>query len=542
MSTEDQALPPKRDNEPLVNRPGGRAPRNRSKPSVLPNRNTTVATDTADGPKKPRRRGPKPSISDTQSNNGSRNGTESATSRPRPAKPNPPSVSSSAKGKGVRPAAAHAPDSSNSGVGGSSPRPRSRPNKPRPASFAAQASLAEDAVAGKPRGQNRPRRRQNNPKPATASPAASAPTKQPPPLKILQRNPPKPKEQTRQQGRVQPKSKPIPKSAAKPKSKQLVEPNLSAIRTAPMSSAATTETQDMLAAKTAIAGSTANRPLPAPRSKPVHKSVKLCIRWLPADLPEHVFWRAIESALPWFDAANTGSVEQRKRFVLTALLPGHDNPQDDMEDSKAKEPLKEDDSSEDTMASQEHIATKGATTEVMQSFYESKNLARLDSEPYWRRFVPGKQHASKAKPVEPSCAYIAFASDAEAGHFYRKFHGHVFGRVGGVQWRARVELAKFQSLFIEEHMVSDPLNGTIDSDPDFMAFLDPRVQEKPPQQVSYAAAVGGSDKKVTPLIRYLRELKAKKNLSQSKAAGKKVKPPTQQQQKESSKKPRRRNR
>ncbi|KAJ2611347.1 hypothetical protein H4S08_003202 [Coemansia sp. RSA 1365] len=539
MSTEDQAPPPKRDNEPLVCRPAGRPPRNRSKPSVPLNRNTT-ATDTVDAPKKPRRRGPKPSTSDPQSNNSSRNGTDTA-NRPRPAKPNP-AAAPFTKGKGVRPAAAHAPDSLNSGAGASSPKPRSKPNKPRPASSAAQASPAEDAEAGKPRGQTRPRRRQNNAKPAAAGPTASAPTKQPPALKILQRNPPKPKEKTHQQGRAQPKPKPTPKFAAKPKSKQLAEPNIPAIPTASVSSAATIEKRGILAAKTAIAGSTANIPLPAPRSKPVHKSVKLCIRWLPADLPEHVFWRAIESALPWFDAADTGSVEQRKRFVLTALLPGHDHSQGDMDDPKAKEPLEEDDGSENTMASQEHIATEGATTEVMQSFYESKNLARLDSEPYWRRFVPGKQHTGKAKPVEPSCAYIAFASDAEAGHFHRKFHGHVFGRAGGMQWRARVELAAFQSLSIEEHVVSDPLNGTIDSDPDFMAFLDPRVQEKPPQQASYAAAVGGSEEKVTPLIRYLRELKAKKNLSQSKAAGKKAKPPALLQQKESSKKPRRRNR
>ncbi|KAJ2795470.1 hypothetical protein H4R20_005867 [Coemansia guatemalensis] len=551
MSTEDQALPPKRDNEPLVTRPGGRAPRNRPKPAGAPaNRNSPAATaESADAPKKPRRRGPKPSA--PLPNNGSRNGSEAADNpRPRPAKPNAAAAASSpAKGKGVKPPA-HVPDSSNAGAGGSAQKQRSKPNKPRPAPSAAQVPPTEDAAAEKPRGQARPRRKQNSGKPGPASPAASAstavPTKQPPAPKILQRNPPKPKEQPRQQPRAQPKPKPTPKPVAKPKTKLSAEPSSPAVPTATVASVATVEAQTAAVADTLVAAAErpASRPPPAPRSKPAHRSVKLCIRWLPADLPEHVFWRAIEPSLPWFDAASIGSVVQRKRFVLTALLPGHDQSQSDADGLKATEPTEEDEGSEDTMTPQEHIATEGATTAVPQSFYESENLARLDCAPYWRRFVAGKQHASKAKPVEPSCAYIAFASDAEAGHFYRRFHGHVFGREGGVQWRARVELTAFQSLPVGEHAVPDPLEDTIDADPDFMAFLDPRVQQKPPQHASYAAAVGGSEEKVTPLIKYLRELKAKKNLPQSKAAGKKAKPapPQQQQQKESTKKQRRRNR
>ncbi|KAJ2079122.1 hypothetical protein H4R24_004000 [Coemansia sp. RSA 988] len=550
MSTEDQALPPKRDNEPLVTRPGGRPPRNRPKPAPT-NRNSPAATVESVDAKKPRRRGPKNSVaaaSATQPNNAPRNGPEPSAARPRPPKPNA-AAASSAKGKSVRPPV-HVSDSSN--AGGSAPKPRSKPNKPRPASSAAQGHSAEDAAAGKPRAQARPRRRQNSTKPGAAGPSAPvstvAPAKQPPVPKILQRNPPKPKEQLRQQARPQPKPKPTAKHKTKlpaePKSPATPVGSVPSLTTAEMRGAAAIEAAvaDMPVASAEIP---ASRPSPVSRSKPIHRSVKLCIRWLPADLPEHVLWRAIESALPWFDAACIGSVAQRTRFVLTALLPGHDQPQGDTDASKAAEPIEEDEGSEDTMTPQEHIATEGATTAVPQSYYESENLARLDCAPYWRRFVAGKQHANKAKPAEPSRAYIAFASEAEAGHFYRRFHGHVFGREGGVQWRARVEQAAFQSLPAEEHAVTDPLEGTIDADPDFMAFLDPLVQQKPQPHASYAAAVSGPDEKVTPLIRYLRELKAKKNLPQSKAAGKKAKlapQQQQQQQKESMKKQRRGNR
>ncbi|KAJ1782619.1 hypothetical protein LPJ59_006764, partial [Coemansia sp. RSA 2399] len=55
---------------------------------------------------------------------------------------------------------------------------------------------------------------------------------------------------------------------------------------------------------------TAEEPVDESKTKPV---TKICIRWLPADLPEHVFWSSVEPALPWFDPENVGSVKQKDR-------------------------------------------------------------------------------------------------------------------------------------------------------------------------------------------------------------------------------------
>ncbi|KAJ2816257.1 hypothetical protein GGI24_005772, partial [Coemansia furcata] len=62
---------------------------------------------------------------------------------------------------------------------------------------------------------------------------------------------------------------------------------------------------------------------PVPPPKPVERKpvTKVTIRWLPVDLPEHVFWRSVEPALPWFDPQHVGAVVQKERVVLRGLNP-----------------------------------------------------------------------------------------------------------------------------------------------------------------------------------------------------------------------------
>ncbi|KAJ2744399.1 hypothetical protein GGI20_003004 [Coemansia sp. BCRC 34301] len=263
--------------------------------------------------------------------------------------------------------------------------------------------------------------------------------------------------------------------------------------------------------------------------KPV---TKVSIRWLPVDLPEHVFWRSVEPALPWFDPQNVGSLVQKERTVLRELCTHFETVSTDVE--ATLDQVETEGDAQAPMAADDLPSSKGATTTTMFDVYESQNLVRLDSEPYWRAFVPGKQHRSKAKPADPARAYILFATPAEVDHFYKNYHGHVFSK-NGVVSRAAVELAAFQHVpwSVVSASTSDMLSGTIDEDPDFIAFLamDPNAADdgvkgdaataegvKPLSHMSYAAAASSSSanaksegdtaaETTTPLINYLRELK-----------------------------------
>ncbi|KAJ2642168.1 hypothetical protein GGF44_001795, partial [Coemansia sp. RSA 1694] len=280
-------------------------------------------------------------------------------------------------------------------------------------------------------------------------------------------------------------------------------------------------------------------------------TTKVSIRWLPVDLPEHVFWRSVEPALPWFDPQSVGSLVQKEREVLRGLcaLPETVSAENGAASAEASATLEQDAAPRDEGAesvgdAQVPLATgdvlpssKGTTTMAMVDVYESRNLDRLDSKPYWRAFVPGKQHQSKAKPADPSRAYILFATPEEVDHFYKRYHGHVFSKNGAVS-RAVVELAAFQHVpWSVGASAGDILSGTIDDDPGFIAFLamdhnsiDDGVKDeatttaegaRPLSHVSYAAAASSSAnarseedargsaaaETTTPLINYLRELK-----------------------------------
>ncbi|KAJ2448059.1 hypothetical protein EV183_005614 [Coemansia sp. RSA 2336] len=242
--------------------------------------------------------------------------------------------------------------------------------------------------------------------------------------------------------------------------------------------------------------------------------IKVCVRWLPADLPEHVFWQSVEPALPWFDPNSVGTVEREVRPVLSAH--GMANGTSLNESAPASGP-------EQTEATEtdKTVMPLAPTTMAETSVYHSPNLEKLDSKPYWRQFVPGKQHKSKAKSL--SRAYIVFAAPSEAEHFYRKYHGHVFSK-NGTQTRAIVELAPFQSVAWLYSPEKDPLQGTFESDPAFQAFM---TQQFAPQAAtdspsngdtvnpheSYAAAAAKpsdtTEFVATPLIKYLHEVKAR---------------------------------
>ncbi|KAI8320973.1 hypothetical protein GQ54DRAFT_312208 [Martensiomyces pterosporus] len=285
----------------------------------------------------------------------------------------------------------------------------------------------------------------------------------------------------------------------------------------------------------------------APKKTQTKPVTKVCVRLLPPDLPEHVFWRSIEPALPWFDPENAGTVVQMERLVL-----GESDPElaatattEPEAETLVDGPQSEPEPVAEQRPGDSHVSPLGPTKTALVDVYESANLAKLDSEPYWRQYIPGKIHKSKAKPASPSRAYILFETAVEVDHFYRNYHGHVFSK-NNITTRAVVELAAYQYVPCSFEAGEDNVEGTIDDDPDFIAFLSPKPKAhpaadrpedgsntavpvpKPLGHLSYAAAASvkpaangiaaangaaaAGEKRVetTPLINYLREIKSRK--------------------------------
>ncbi|KAJ2782751.1 hypothetical protein GGI15_002806 [Coemansia interrupta] len=250
------------------------------------------------------------------------------------------------------------------------------------------------------------------------------------------------------------------------------------------------------------------------RTKPM---TKVCVRWLPADLPEHVFWKSIEPALPWHDPSVQGTVEQKHVQQAVAQPAAEAKTEGDAEDGVQMP---------ETTVLEMHAPTVAVAVDV----YRSPAVDLLDQAPYWRQYVAGKQHRTRGKPDDPSRAYICFATPAEVEHFYQRYHGHVFAKNGAVS-RAVVELAPWQQVGRDSGV--DVLAGTLAEDAEFLGFLrkctgggaeeeEPAAAERRPVEVriSYAAAaktvaaagaaVGAAEDgavRSTPLIEYLRSIK-----------------------------------
>ncbi|KAJ1881502.1 hypothetical protein H4R99_003507 [Coemansia sp. RSA 1722] len=269
-------------------------------------------------------------------------------------------------------------------------------------------------------------------------------------------------------------------------------------------------------------------------------STKVCIRWLPSDLPEHVFWRSVEPALPWYNPEMPGAMVCRQREVLCLQDETDSHGMDQGQDQQVPksepetnelgpepEPEPSASSPDSEVPVQPEVRLARAPTRTVDvDVFSGPAIDKLDEHPYWRCFVSGKTHRTRAKPADPARAYILFSTQAEVDYFYRRYHGHTFAKNGAVR-RAVVELASFQHVALDES--PDRIEGTIDDDADFQAFLNPHlVQHKPKPsaaRVSYAAAAAskpalsaehrlagteaGGAPSSTPLIDYLRAIKSK---------------------------------
>ncbi|KAF9951122.1 hypothetical protein BGZ72_007288 [Mortierella alpina] len=85
-------------------------------------------------------------------------------------------------------------------------------------------------------------------------------------------------------------------------------------------------------------------------------------------------------------------------------------------------------------------------------------------------WVAGKVSKNPVKGNTFARAYIYFKSEKLAADFKRAYHGHLFVDRNGNEGRAHVEFAPFQKIPREQRK-PDAKQGTIEEDPDYIAFL-----------------------------------------------------------------------
>ncbi|CAK9787384.1 hypothetical protein CC85DRAFT_314139 [Cutaneotrichosporon oleaginosum] len=156
---------------------------------------------------------------------------------------------------------------------------------------------------------------------------------------------------------------------------------------------------------------------------------------------------------------------------------------------------------------------------VVEPFVEGKSL--------WRRYVKGR--AGDAFGVHPqhSRAYVLMNDTESLIAFHAGFDGHIFRNKAGVEYQAVIEYAPIEKTPYKAKVKKDAREGTIDDDPDYLAFLENRgaVEAKASPEITAA-----SQPTSTPLLEALR---AAANKSRAKAAKKKEKAASKKDEKDS---------
>ncbi|CAI2173522.1 13759_t:CDS:2 [Funneliformis geosporum] len=168
-----------------------------------------------------------------------------------------------------------------------------------------------------------------------------------------------------------------------------------------------------------------------------------------------------------------------------------------------------------------------------QSFFASVEQWVNKETCNWSRFHQGRISKSKNKESIFSRAYLHFKTVEQVLEFHRGYDNHLFIDGQGNENRAVVEFAIYQKL-PKEHKKPDPRQGTIETDPDYIAFLESlKVEEtqhatmKEPgillesgatqlerleARLANAAAIIAANAvekpKTTPLLEHLRALKS----------------------------------
>ncbi|OMJ09039.1 Regulator of nonsense transcripts UPF3, partial [Smittium culicis] len=247
--------------------------------------------------------------------------------------------------------------------------------------------------------------------------------------------------------------------------------------------------------------------------KPLPPSLKLVIRSLPPDLPEHIFWMSIEKFLKWYMPDKPGKIIKipKKISNLSSGTTESQNPLENKSDvqgavtndksnnkhigessdvqniitsENSSEYPKEIDISNDTNLKEKtgfNDPNKLSKIIDQESFlcpvtvedipvYSSPSLEVLNHCPYWRSFVKGKVTKRDSKLSIPSRAYIKFKDIDELRHFSKAYNGHKFVSRSGIEYTACVEVSPFQAAPHDTKHIKDNLCGTIFNDKDFLEF------------------------------------------------------------------------
>ncbi|KAG9325101.1 hypothetical protein KVV02_006763 [Mortierella alpina] len=125
-------------------------------------------------------------------------------------------------------------------------------------------------------------------------------------------------------------------------------------------------------------------------------------------------------------------------------------------------------------------------------------------------WVSGKVSKNPVKGNTFARAYIYFKSEKLAADFKKAYHGHLFVDRSGNEGRAYVEFAPFQKVPREQRK-PDAKQGTIEEDPDYIAFLQSLNAE--PTEAEKEMKLSGTEQllkesflnpKSTALLEYLR--------------------------------------
>ncbi|CAM0139898.1 unnamed protein product [Umbelopsis sp. WA50703] len=112
-------------------------------------------------------------------------------------------------------------------------------------------------------------------------------------------------------------------------------------------------------------------------------------------------------------------------------------------------------------------------------FFNSVKAWVNESTTGWQLFVPGKLSSSKAKQHVFSRAYFHFLTMEAVMAFHQGYDGHLFMDGKGNEYRAVVEFAPFQKI-PKDHKTPDPRQGTIETDPEYIAFVESLSVPEPP--------------------------------------------------------------
>ncbi|KAF9959204.1 hypothetical protein BGZ70_008934 [Mortierella alpina] len=143
-----------------------------------------------------------------------------------------------------------------------------------------------------------------------------------------------------------------------------------------------------------------------------------------------------------------------------------------------------------------------------------KNLVPEQSIDRPTTWVSGKVSKNPVKGNTFARAYIYFKSEKLAAEFRKAYHGHLFVDRNGNEGRAYVEFAPFQKIPREQRK-PDAKQGTIEEDPDYIAFLQSLNAE--PTEAEKEMKLSGTEQllkesflnpKSTPLLEDLRIQKA----------------------------------